>query len=530
MDKNINILELRIPNRLTRLNERRVLKKTDKQNCSCYCLNSSYPLKGSLSLRGIKSIKNINNNKKIINHNQDSNLSPKSKYVISYLSQYNNNSIFYSNHKKDKMVSKFGESKLNTEIKNIKNRIIFTSNKFTIKKSIIESQKSQTRIYNKKLVEDSKNNDSMEVKNNKYISSYIFFPKNNNGTSNNKQYIQTCKKSDNAKKKLLNIISQRNLFNEEKKESKISTPRNIIKMEIVNKRKNNGTYNPEKINIGEFIKLKKIGEGSFGKIFKVKWIQNNKNYAMKEMHFQSEDNILYLQKKLKLIMDFEKQTKCDGLIKIYGYSCSKKNIEFYFHEIMELASGDWEQEINKRKHLKKYYSEKEIFSILKQLVKTLFTLQQNHITHRDIKLKNILLVNDKYKICDFGESRTLTQKGTILQPVRGSELFMSPILFSGLKQKLMHVIHNTYKSDMFSLGMCILFAATLGFDSLYEIREMENMNDIRNVLNKYLSQRYSKNFIEILLCMLEFKEKKRPDFVQMEKVINLYENVNKVNI
>ena len=83
---------------------------------------------------------------------------------------------------------------------------------------------------------------------------------------------------------------------------------------------------------------------------------------------------------------------------------------------------------------------------------------------------------------------------------------------------------------MFSLGMCILFAATLGFDSLYEIREMENMNDIRNVLNKYLSQRYSKNFIEILLCMLEFKEKKRPDFVQMEKVINLYENVNKVNI
>ena len=135
MDKNINILEIRIPNRLTRLNERRVLKKTDKQNCSCYCLNSSYPLKGSLSLRGIKSIKNINNNKKIINHNQDSNLSPKSKYVISYLNQYNNNSIFYSNHKKDKMVSKFGESKLNTEIKNIKNRIIFTSNKFTIKKT-----------------------------------------------------------------------------------------------------------------------------------------------------------------------------------------------------------------------------------------------------------------------------------------------------------------------------------------------------------------------------------------------------------
>ena len=107
---------------------------------------------------------------------------------------------------------------------------------------------------------------------------------------------------------------------------------------------------------------------------------------------------------------------------------------------------------------------------------------------------------------------------------------MSPILFSGLNQKLMHVIHNTYKSDMFSLGMCILFAATLGFDSLYEIREMDNMDDIRIILMKYLSQHYSKSLIEILLCMLEFKEKKRPDFIQMEKVINLYENVNKINM
>ena len=526
MDKNINILQIRIPNYYIKYNKTNVFKKSDKQNSSCYFLNSSNPLKGSLSLKGIKSIKNINYTKKIIN--KDSHLSPKSKVVIGYLNQYNNNSIYYSSNKKDKIVSKFGENKLNTETKNIKNRIIFTSNRFkniNIKNSI-EFQKSKNRIHNKKLIEDSKNNDSIESKDNKYISPYIFF--RSNYTGHNSQYLQTCKKPGTTKKKLLNILSQKNIFNEEKKEKKINNPSNIIKMEIVDKRKYN--KNPENINIEEFIKLKKIGEGSFGKIFKVKWIQNNKNYAMKEMHFQSEDNLVFLQKKLKLVMDFEKKTNYDGLIKIYGYSYLKKNKDFYFYEIMELAEGDWEQEINKRKQIKKYYTEKQIFSIIKQLVKTLSTLQQNHVTHRDIKLQNILLVNEKYKICDFGESRTLTQKGTILQPVRGSELFMSPILFSGLNQKLMHVIHNTYKSDMFSLGMCILFAATLGFDSLYEIREMDNMDDIRIVLMKYLSQHYSKSLMEILLCMLEFKEKKRPDFIQMEKVINLYENVNKINM
>ena len=249
---------------------------------------------------------------------------------------------------------------------------------------------------------------------------------------------------------------------------------------------------------------------------------------MKEMHFQTEDNFLFLQKKLKLILDLEKKIKCDGLIKIYGYSQLKKKKDFYFYEIMELAECDWEQEINTRKKINEYYTEKELFSITKQLIKTLSLLQKNHITHRDIKLQNILIVNGKYKICDFGESRNLSQKGILVQPIRGSELYMSPILFSGLNKKLLHVTHNTYKSDVFSLGMCILFAASLDYNSLYEIREMSNMNKIRNVLMKYLSNKYSNDFIEILLCLLEVKEKKRTDFIQMEKVIDLYENVNKI--
>ena len=106
--------------------------------------------------------------------------------------------------------------------------------------------------------------------------------------------------------------------------------------------------NPEIIKPEEYLKLKKIGEGSFGKIFKEKWILNNKNYAMKEMHIQIEYNLLYLQKNLDFIMNFRKKTNCEGLIKIFGYSSIKKK-DYYFYEIMELAERDWEQEINFRK-------------------------------------------------------------------------------------------------------------------------------------------------------------------------------------
>ena len=76
---------------------------------------------------------------------------------------------------------------------------------------------------------------------------------------------------------------------------------------------------------------------------------------------------------------------------------------------MELADRDWEQEIKNRKSHLLYYSEFELINIMSQLIKTLSLMQKNHITHRDIKLQNILLLNDMYKICDFGEARKMMQ-------------------------------------------------------------------------------------------------------------------------
>ena len=544
MKNNFNILEISVLNYYSKHNKNKVLRRSEKPNDINYSINNiSYQSNNSSRLRistpanSIQSIKNIKSTK--IKINQDSYLSPvsSSKCQISYLNHFNNNSIYYSNNKKENLNSKFKDTKLNTELKTVKNRLIFSPNKLanTQKiKNVVEIQKNKSRIVRQKIMEDSKNNNqSIEHKKTNFISSYNFLQNYNTETNINNKNLQTCKKPETTKKKLLKILSKKNLFNSEKSEKVIvsRSPNHIRKITIFTTNRKQKSINiPEIINPDEFIKLKKIGEGSFGKIFKAKWIKNNQNYAMKEMHFQTEDNFLFLQKKMKLIMDLEKKSKCDGIIKIYGYSQLKKKKDYYFYEIMELAQWDWEQEINIRKKLKKYYSEKELFSITKQLIKTLSFLQKNHITHRDIKLQNILLVNNKYKICDFGESRTLNQKGIIVQPIRGSELYMSPILFSGLNQKLSHVTHNTYKSDIFSLGMCILFAATLDCNSLYEIREMNNMIKIRNVLMKYLSKKYSSNFIEIILCLLEVKEKKRPDFIQMEKVIDLYENINKIKL
>ena len=205
-----------------------------------------------------------------------------------------------------------------------------------------------------------------------------------------------------------------------------------------------------------------------------------------------------------------------------------KGNQYFYYEVLELADRDWEQEIILRRRHFRYYSENELINILLQLVKTLSLMQKNHITHRDIKLQNILLLNNTYKICDFGEARKLLQKGIIVQPVRGSELYMSPIQFFGLEKKLDYVQHNSYKSDVFSLGMCVLFAANLSDECLYAIREISDMNEIKNIVMRYLYRRYSIKFIHLLLILLEFKEKNRPDFISLEQIIlNSFKNDEK---
>jgi serine/threonine protein kinase len=186
---------------------------------------------------------------------------------------------------------------------------------------------------------------------------------------------------------------------------------------------------------------------------------------------------------------------------------------------MELARIDWENEIKRRSGIKKFYTEGELMEILGQLIRTFALLQKNNITHRDIKPQNILLANKMYKVCDFGEAKIISTDGVIQQSIRGTELYMSPILFRALNSRQKKVVHNTYKSDVFSLGMCILLAATLTYQSLYDIRELDNMESVKNILVKYLIAKYSYNFVGTLLKMLEVNEDLRPDFIELENCI-----------
>ena len=274
----------------------------------------------------------------------------------------------------------------------------------------------------------------------------------------------------------------------------------------------------------EFLMAEQIGKGTFGKIFCVKWNINNRLYALKKEILTDIENIDKRKDAFVIIQNFIKKTKNKGVIRLYG-NLLLKNIDlgYEYYELMEKAERDWDQEINVRAQYGLFYKENEIINIMKQLISTLSLLQKNHITHRDIKPQNILVINGKYKLCDFGEIRVLKRNGLIVQRVRGSELYMSPILFHGLHLNLLQVKHNTYKSDVFSLGMCLFYASSLTYIGVDSIRELTNMQKIKEILFNHLDQRYSQKFLLLILLMLEVNEEKRPDFIELEiKVKNIF--------
>ena len=362
------------------------------------------------------------------------------------------------------------------------------------------------------------------VRQNTPINSKNLIRKSKNLNQNN---ISTIKQKNNNILRIPTMINE-NYVAEQNDNSNYNKYYNIKPKKFIETEKYNYNFIPQNIMIDEpgsnfipeeFKILEQIGEGGFGKIYSVEWIKNNKKYAMKKILLDDYEEFKKMKININIIQQFKKKTNYDGVIKVYGDVLRQINKEYHYYELMELAEKDWYKEIKQRIENLQFYTEYELFQIINQLIYTFALLQKNHISHRDIKPQNILILNNIYKICDFEEAKQLKGDGMLVQTIRGSASYMSPILYYGYSNKIKQIIHNTYKSDVFSLGICFLLAASLTLNSIFDVRDTNIMFEIENIVNKYLGGIYSSKLIKLILIMLQVDEKLRPDFVQLEQYI-----------
>ena len=265
-----------------------------------------------------------------------------------------------------------------------------------------------------------------------------------------------------------------------------------------------------KFETEDYIYQKSIGEGSYGTIFEVEEIKTGNKYAIKKIICKDFQELIKQKAQLELAYSIEHE----NIMKIYKVQI--KSLDFTTYSIsalMELAISDWDNEIIKRAKDNNYYKEKELISIFKQLINGLLFLKNKNIGHRDIKPQNILIFpKNVFKLTDLGEAKNINNLKS-LRTLKGCELYMSPALYFGLLHGKKNLAHNIYKSDVFSLGYCFLYAINLNIKILEKIRKLNNNDDIRNIIiNSINNNIYSDNFLDIIYKMIDINEEQRYDF------------------
>ena len=246
-----------------------------------------------------------------------------------------------------------------------------------------------------------------------------------------------------------------------------------------------------------------------------------KYYALKRIICQDISDITKHEKEFELCYSLNHP----NIIKIYNIFYQYLDSTTYLlYVLMEKAKSNWENEIEKRAETRNYYTEKELVNILKQLIKALLYLQNKGIAHRNIKPQNILICeNNIYKLTDLGEAKQNKNENK-LSTLKGNQLFMAPTLFFMLKYdgNCLKVKHNLFKSDVFSLGYCFLYAMALNIKIIKNIREETSMTDVILVIKKYdIDKRYSEKFMNIIYKMIQIEENKRYDFFELNEDINI---------
>ena len=142
--------------------------------------------------------------------------------------------------------------------------------------------------------------------------------------------------------------------------------------------------------------IKKIGEGSFGKIYKVKNKQSGDIRALKQITKSKIPNIEQFQNEIKILAMVDHP----NIVRLFEVIEDDK----YFNLLQELCTGG---ELSQRA-MTSQLKEKEIAKIFNQIMSAVAYCHEKGIVHRDLKLENILFSSESpdspIKIIDFGLS------------------------------------------------------------------------------------------------------------------------------
>ena len=161
-----------------------------------------------------------------------------------------------------------------------------------------------------------------------------------------------------------------------------------------------------------------LGAGNFGKVYRG-YDRNNQKIAIKEIPKSKLEEHPYIQEAFLSEIDTQKKATASGM-PYFVKLLDNFSDEDYEYVVLEFCEGGTLTDYYKKNKLKL----EEILEIIYQVGIGVEYLHRIGITHRDMKLDNVLKMGNNYKIADFGFA---TEK-SVLATCLGTGYYMSPEL------------------------------------------------------------------------------------------------------
>ncbi|XP_072534800.1 serine/threonine-protein kinase Nek1 isoform X3 [Salminus brasiliensis] len=245
----------------------------------------------------------------------------------------------------------------------------------------------------------------------------------------------------------------------------------------------------------KYEKVKKIGEGSFGKAILVRSREDGHQYVIKEIGISRMSN-KERQESRKEVAVLANMSHPN--IVQYKESFEEGGCLYIVMDYCE--GGDLFKKINNQKGV--LFSEEQILDWFVQICLALKHVHDRKILHRDIKSQNIFLTKDgTIQLGDFGIARVLNSTVELARTCIGTPYYLSPEICENKP-------YNN-KSDIWALGCVLYEMCTL--KHAFEAGNMKNLV-LKIIRGSYppVSVHYSQDLRSLLGLLFKRNPRERP--------------------
>jgi len=288
----------------------------------------------------------------------------------------------------------------------------------------------------------------------------------------------------------------------------------------------------ESLSIGNKYKLylrNRLGNGSFGDIYKGINTTNNKKIAIKIEQIKKQNN-LQLKNETEILSFLQGGF---GIPKLYDYIRTSK-FNFMIFELLGINLDQLFHLFNKK------FTNNTTIALGLQMIERLEFIHSRHIIHRDIKPDNFLIGKGKNDsivyICDFGLSKRFRDKktGLHIQYKNGKHFIGTPI-FASIYTHL--GIEQSRRDDLESLAYILIYFSKgdLPWTKVKGKNRKEKYSKVLslkiNINISDLCSELPKEYSKFLKYVRDLQFEEKPDYDYLKNLLKaMFVNENNVNL